>query len=192
MINRKILAVILFYGIIAIFCIIWDHFRNNLNIFLYSDPIINLKWYYNTVVSIIVGLALGFIITWFSRESVFRWNWAKYLHLQFKMILGPLSKNEIFVFAIMSGIVEEMAFRGLIQQETNIFIASLVFGLLHIGQKKNFFIWTIQAIIIGFVFGFTFMLTGNLLSAIIAHFYINYKNLHFIVNYKPYYSIQET
>ena len=42
--------------------------------------------------------------------------------------------------------------------------------------------WTLSALVLGVSFGYMFQATGDLGSPIVAHFTINYLNLHFIVH----------
>ena len=120
-----------------------------------------------------------------SRMAVHRFEWARMLHIEFRGLFGPLRNTEILAFALFSAVGEELLFRGAVQSSIGIVAASLLFGLMHIGPSRKFVPWPFQAAVMGFAFGALFWLTGNLAAPIMAHFTINYENLHFINRYDP-------
>jgi membrane protease YdiL (CAAX protease family) len=56
-----------------------------------------------------------------------------------------------------------------VQQEFGILIASIVFGLAHVGPDRRFLLWTAWAVLAGVVFGVLFETTGGLLAPLTAH-----------------------
>lgn len=131
------------------------------------------------------GVAFGLGMARMSRSAVHRFQWAKGMHIEFRGLLGPLDSLEVLAFAFFSAVGEELFFRGALQSSFGLVISSVVFGLLHIGPSKKFIPWPFQALAMGFAFGIFFWLTGNLAAPILAHFAINYQNLHFINKYDP-------
>jgi uncharacterized protein len=77
--------------------------------------------------------------------------------------------SSLVLVAIFSGIGEEVLFRGAVQQEFGLPVASLVFGLLHVGPDRRYLVWTAWAIMAGFLFGALYEVTGGLLAPILAH-----------------------
>lgn len=75
----------------------------------------------------------------------------------------------LVLLAVFSGVGEEAFFRGAVQQEFGIVIASVVFGLAHIGPDRRYLFWTAWAVLAGFVFGVLFEATGGLLAPVVAH-----------------------
>jgi membrane protease YdiL (CAAX protease family) len=53
-----------------------------------------------------------------------------------------------------------------------------------VGPSWRFWPWTLSAAILGIFLGYLFTLTGDLGGPIVAHFTINFLNLHFIVRPK--------
>ena len=86
--------------------------------------------------------------------------------------------NTVIILAIMSSVGEEVLFRGFLQSYWGLWWTSLVFGCLHIPMKKHHWPWTLMAIIMGTVFGGCYEWRGTLTAPLIAHFTINYFNLH--------------
>lgn len=121
-------------------------------------------------------------------------EWARRLGREFGRTLGALSTTDALVFALASGIGEELFFRGFLQQLftdvifsgawadwAGLVCASIVFGLLHIGPDiKKFWPWTVMAVVLGAGFGWMYLYTGNVLAPIVAHFTINFFNLQSI------------
>lgn len=89
----------------------------------------------------------------------------------YEEVCGMVYDLNIFLalpIAIISGFAEELLFRGVIQQLLGIIIASIIFGICHIGNKKTL-PYGIYTIFIGFYLGYLFIYTGNLLAPIIVH-----------------------
>ena len=131
------------------------------------------------------GITFGLGIAWLTRLSVYRFSWSRTLHIEFRGLLGPLGNSDILAYAILSAVAEEMFFRGALQPMLGIVPTSLIFGVLHIAPGRKFIPWPFQAIAMGFAFGGLFWLSGDLSAPVMAHFTINYQNLHFINRYDP-------
>lgn len=104
------------------------------------------------------------------------------LEKEFKVILGKLSWFSVIVIALVSGIAEEVFFRGLLQPFLGITVTSIIFGVLHFPVKRVYFIWTVFAVAMGFLLGFLYEQTGSLVAAIITHVVVNMVNLFRISN----------
>jgi membrane protease YdiL (CAAX protease family) len=85
-----------------------------------------------------------------------------------RLVDGADSTSLVLV-SIFSGVGEEAFFRGAIQQEFGLVVASLLFGVAHIGPDRRYLVWTAWAVLAGFVFGFLYDASGGLLAPIIAH-----------------------
>ncbi len=92
--------------------------------------------------------------------------------------LGPLDRSEVFALAVISGIAEELFFRGAMQSSWGWIWATLVFTLVHTGPGPAFRTWTVFALVAGLVFAGLTLWRGNILAAIVAHFLVNWINLH--------------
>jgi uncharacterized protein len=85
-----------------------------------------------------------------------------------RLVDGAASSSLVLV-AIFSGVGEEAFFRGALQQEFGLVVASVLFGLAHIGPDRRYLVWTAWAVLAGFVFGFLYEVSGGLLAPILAH-----------------------
>ena len=116
---------------------------------------------------------------------MYRFQWAQTLHTEFRGLLGKLRDVDILAYAVFTAIGEEMFFRGVMQAEWGIVPASLIFGVSHVALGRKFIPWPLQAVVMGFAFGGLYWLSGDLAAPVMAHFTINYQNLHFINRYDP-------
>lgn len=131
------------------------------------------------------GAILASVVIWGTRRLVRRTRWARDLHIAFRGVLGSLSSRHILLFALLSGIAEELFFRGALLPLAGLWVSSLVFGLLHIGPSRRFLPWTGWAVAMGLAFGAIFWATGELAGCLLAHVWINYENMHFIEAHDP-------
>ncbi len=125
----------------------------------------------------LAGVIFVVAVVLLSSTTSKRFLWARRLEMEFARLIGPLSTRDIAIMAILSGIGEELFFRGAMQPSLGLVATSLIFGLLHIGPGKRFLPWTAFALVIGFVLGWFFEETGTLLAPIVAHIGINLINL---------------
>lgn len=84
-------------------------------------------------------------------------------------IVDPIDRAGLVLLALFSGIGEEAFFRGAVQQEFGILVASVVFGLAHAGPDRRFVLWSAWAVLAGVVFGLLFEATGGLIAPVAAH-----------------------
>jgi len=126
------------------------------------------------------GLALGLFVVLLSRFATHHYGWARNLHHSFRGLLGRLSGREVLVLALASSVGEELLFRGALQPWLGLWVQALVFALLHIGPSWRFVPWTVWAFAMGICFGLMFRWSGDLGGPIVAHFTINFLNLHYI------------
>jgi membrane protease YdiL (CAAX protease family) len=127
-----------------------------------------------------LGLALALVVVAMTPHLVERTNWARALHAELKEIISPLSSTEMTLLAVASGLAEELFFRGAMQPVLGLLLTSLIFGVLHVGPKRLFLAWASWAFVMGLVFGSIFELTGVLWGPVLAHVWINQRNMTFI------------
>ena len=95
-------------------------------------------------------------------------------------VLGRVSVRDAIVLALLSGVAEEMLFRGLLQPMIGWVAASLLFGAAHIAPRRDLWLWTGTSVVAGFVLGALFAATGNLVAPVVAHFTVNATNLRWL------------
>lgn len=96
-------------------------------------------------------------------------------------LLGNLTPAQIAAVALASGIGEEMLFRGWLMNETNLWISSLVFGLIHIPPNRQWLYWPFFAFLMGLVLGWLYVWSGSLLFPVLLHAGVNFLNLRLLL-----------
>jgi membrane protease YdiL (CAAX protease family) len=183
-----------FYALMGVLAIGLASFFGNLDVLVWHD--VNDTQLY---VDAIIGVGVGIEVVVASNVLDPKAQWARDLSEEFGRILGSLSVTDAFLFALASGVGEELLFRGFLQQVLSTVVfegswfsevgadwaglvgASIIFGLLHIGPNiKKFWPWTVMALVLGAGFGWMYLYTGNVLAPILAHFTVNFFNLQSI------------
>jgi membrane protease YdiL (CAAX protease family) len=131
------------------------------------------------------GLLLALFTVALTPRLVKQAQWAATLHAEFRSAIGPLSRREIWLLALMSGTAEELLFRGALQPVVGLWLASLIFGGVHVGPSRLYLPWTLWAFVMGLLFGAIYASTGVLWGAILAHVAINQRNMRFIQRHDP-------
>lgn len=80
----------------------------------------------------------------------------------------------LLLLAVLSGVCEEVFFRGVLQQEFGLVAASVVFGLAHFVPGRRFAIWTAYAVVAGFFLGWLYDFTYGLAAPVMAHVLNNF------------------
>jgi len=96
-------------------------------------------------------------------------------------LLGPLAPRHVLALAALSGVAEEAFFRGALQPRVGLVAASVIFGLAHFVPRPEFRVWTVFSLAAGFLLGFLFQATGNLVAPVVAHAVVNGVNLTLLV-----------
>jgi len=134
---------------------------------------------------VLIGLGMGLALVGLSRIASQLSVWTRRMEDEFRTILGPLKGSDILILALMSSISEELFFRGFLQPQLSLTAAAFIFGLAHFPYRTFLIPWTVAAIAVGFLFGWVFETRECLFAPIIAHFVVNYCNLHYIVRPRP-------
>lgn len=107
------------------------------------------------------GAALWATIPLLLRSSAMRRVWVEVL-LPFSRTLDA---RDVVVIALLSGVTEELFFRGVLLPELGLVASSLCFGALH-ALCGVYFAW---ATLVGAAFGALALTTGSLVPAMVAH-----------------------
>lgn len=84
-------------------------------------------------------------------------------------LVDGADRSSLVLVSIFSGVGEETFFRGAVQPEFGLVVASLLFGAVHVGPDRRYLVWTVWAALAGFLFGALYEVTGGLLAPVIAH-----------------------
>jgi uncharacterized protein len=94
----------------------------------------------------------------------------------------------IFFLCLLIAFSEELLFRGVIQTHFGLFIASIVFALLHVRYLEKWFLF-VMVVLLSFFLGYIYQRTNSLWVTIFAHFLIDFIlaidiRLHYVRNMK--------
>ena len=129
--------------------------------------------------AVALGIAVGLLLVAITR-LLETWSPISRLVDGFVSVLGTITPRQAFLLAAVSSIGEELLFRGAIQPWLGLWPTSLIFGLLHFPFERRFLAWPFFATGAGLILGLSMEKSGSLLAPIVAHFVVNWINLHFI------------
>jgi hypothetical protein len=130
--------------------------------------------------SLALGLALALLSVGATPRLVEQTAWGRALREALKQVVDPLTSMQVRLLALASGFGEELFFRGAMQPVLGLWITSAIFGVVHVGPKRALLAWMGWAFVMGLLFGLLFELTGVLWGAVLAHVWINERNMAFL------------
>lgn len=172
--RRRILAMAgAFYGTLALVSLGWAWLAGYDQLFW--DP--RRSTWLGFVLAALAGIVLGLVVTGVSR-IIERYRWARELSRWLRSAMGPLRFIDALWLALLSGVIEELFFRGVLQRSLGLVAASLIFGAVHLPPSRELWPWPVMAAMLGLLFGVAVGWTGNLAFPIAAHVVINLVNLY--------------
>jgi uncharacterized protein len=88
-------------------------------------------------------------------------------------IFSDRSTGEIALLAIVIAVSEEILFRGVIQFHLGLILSSIIFAVIHFRYWAHWFL-ILNIVVLSFLIGIIYELTGNLLVTIMMHFIIDF------------------
>jgi len=168
------------YGPLTLGALAWAWLAGGRFAWSLESPWLIAPYAVRLALSLALGFALALVVVAMTPRLVERTVWARTLHMELEKIVASLSSAEITVLALASGFAEELFFRGALQPVLGLVMTSVVFGALHVGPRRVFVAWAAWAFVMGLLFGLIFELTGVLWGPILAHVWINQRNMTFI------------
>jgi len=117
-----------------------------------------------------VAGAGALLLAWWAAR---RWGIARQLETTLRERLGPLTATEALGLALLSGVAEEVFFRGAVQPAWGFYPATLIFAALHSGRGRAMMLWTTSALAAGAVLGALMLWRGTLFAPIVCHALVN-------------------
>lgn len=123
------------------------------------------------------GLGAGLLLVALSHLATRTWGaFAAARELLVRMI-GPLGWGEALLLALLSGVAEELLFRGALWPHLGLVGSSLLFGLMHLLPHRAMWTYPLFATGAGFLLGLLRSESGSVLPPVIAHVTVNAINL---------------
>lgn len=132
-------------------------------VLLGRDPTQGLLW----------GVALGGALA-AAGQAISRWTpWGRRLTRLLRRMLGGIHPGDAVLLAALSGLAEELVFRGVLLPYLGLWVSSALFGLAHLVPRQGLWPWSVWAAVAGVAFGWGALATGGLLAPIAGHFTVN-------------------
>ena len=130
------------------------------------------------VFSASAGLAVAAVTILGSELGARRLRWMRRLARVVRRLFGALTVSEAITIGLLTGIGEEVFFRGGLQPILGLVATSLIFGALHVlpPLSRNW-PWMVFAGALGFALGWIYRYSGSLVGPVAAHVVINAVNL---------------
>ncbi|WP_455661255.1 CPBP family intramembrane glutamic endopeptidase [Pradoshia sp.] len=87
-------------------------------------------------------------------------------------VFQSISVPKIFLLTALIAIGEEVLFRGVIQANWGIWVASGIFAVIHVRYLSHWYLF-LNICLLSLFIGYIFEVTGNLLATVIMHFVID-------------------
>jgi membrane protease YdiL (CAAX protease family) len=126
------------------------------------------------------GLVAGVLVVAVSHLLTRTTHWGDRLGRGLAEVLGPIDTRTAIWLGLVSGIAEELLFRGVLQPAVGYVAASLLFGLAHLAPRRDLWPWTLTSLAAGFLLGWLFDATGNLLAPTVTHVFVNAVDLRLL------------
>jgi membrane protease YdiL (CAAX protease family) len=98
---------------------------------------------------------------------------ARQLEARLRERLGALTSAEVYGLALLSGVAEEVFFRGAMQPAWGYVPATLLFAALHSGRGREMILWAFSALVAGALLGAIMLSRGTLFAPILCHALVN-------------------
>ncbi len=133
-----------------------------------------LHWNLGLVGGVVLGLGLAILSHKLFGRLAQRFDSVRWLREEcMSPIARVLSPGGKLMVALASGFGEEVLFRGILLAELGLVPSSLLFALLHLGDRRM--VWMAGwAFLTGMLMGGLVLLTGNLALAVVIHMCNNY------------------
>jgi membrane protease YdiL (CAAX protease family) len=158
-----------FYAIVTLFALGFALFSENLSTLLGEKP---LEW---TGVAAAAGIALALV--GLVRVGARAWTPMERAARAGAALLGPLTVPQALALALMSGVAEELLFRGALWPALGLWGTTLLFGLVHVLPRLELWIYPLFALVGGLALGLVRLGSGHVVPAMVAHVVVNALNL---------------
>ncbi len=170
-------SALLFYGAMLAIALAWSALVDDA--LPYTGPAAagaGVDWLRDPAAGVAAAALAILVSQWLTRRT----PWGERMGRFLGRVLGRLDWRRCLLLAVLSGVAEETLFRGMIQPRVGLVAASLLFGLAHFVPRRELLPWTLMSVAAGFLLGWLFDATGNLVAPVVAHAGINAVNLRFV------------
>ena len=163
----RIAAVV--YGVIVVFAFGFAFLQKQLGT-LFGEAL-------PTGTHLLAGLGVGLALVVLSRLAARSWPPMTHLVDGLADVIGPIGILPALALALVSGVAEEILFRGALWPVLGFLGSSILFGVVHVWPSRSFWVYPLFATVAGLLFGLLRQGTESLWPSIIAHVTVNALNL---------------
>ncbi len=143
-----------------------------------------------TVPGSLLGISVGLfllganyvLVEYGSRYFAFFRRIKRLIEDEISPLFRQIDLSTIALIALVSGLAEELLFRGVLQAEIGIWFSSILFGAAHVWRKAAI-VYGVYAAAIGLFFGAIYLWSGNLWVPALAHMVNNFAALLYYEHY---------
>ena len=164
-----------FYGIVTLFAVGYAIFSGEIGRLLGDEA---PSW-----PSLFAGLGIGLAIVGITRIGYQTWPAVQDAGRELGVLIGPLSKRDAILLALLSGFAEELLFRGALWAnfaDMPLLGTTLLFGFVHVFPRKALLAYPLYAMGAGFLLGLLREGSGSVVPPMIGHMVVNGLNLIFL------------
>lgn len=123
------------------------------------------------------GLGVGLALVALTRVGARSWPPMTRMADGLGELLGPVSWTYALALALVSGVAEELLFRGALWPDLGLVGTTLLFALVHVLPRRSLWLYPVFALLAGLLLGLVREGTESLWPPIIAHVAVNALNL---------------
>ncbi len=127
-----------------------------------------------------VGLGLGLVLVVLSRVAARSWLPMTRMTKSLAELIGPVRWSHAVLLAVLSGLAEEILFRGALWPHLGLVGTTLLFGLVHVLPRRSMWVYPLFATLAGLLFGLLREGTQSIWPCVLAHVVVNALNLAWI------------
>lgn len=175
-----------FYGLVALFALGYDLFarvRGDLDLFARirgeagGDPGPLLGFSLPRIEHLGAGVAVGLVLVALTRVGLKAWHAVQDAAQLLSLWVGPITRKQAFVLAVLSGTAEELLFRGALWPHLGLIGTTFLFALVHVIPRRALWIYPLFAALAGLLLGLLRDSSGSVFPCILMHVTVNALNL---------------
>jgi membrane protease YdiL (CAAX protease family) len=158
-----------FYGIVALFAFGFALFSSQAKVLLGEKP--------PEATHLLAGLGIGLALVGLSRLGTRVWPPVDRAARALGRLLGPVTWGDAILLALVSGVAEELLFRGALWPPLGLVGTTCLFALVHVIPRKDLWGYPLFAGACGLLFGLLRDGTDSVVPPMIAHVLVNAINI---------------
>ncbi|MHC5011960.1 MAG: lysostaphin resistance A-like protein [Planctomycetota bacterium] len=158
-----------FYGVVALFAFGYALFSDHLE-HLFGERL-------PTWTHMGLGLGLGIVLIGVTRATAAGWRPMGRARDALVDLVGPVGWGDAVLLALLSGLAEELLFRGALWPHLGLAGTTLLFGLVHVLPRWRLWVYPLFATVAGLVLGILRQSTASIWPSVLAHVTVNAVNL---------------